>query len=362
MRILLTSVYAWPEVVRGGERYVHELAAALVRAGHRVRIVATASRPGHDRVLGVPVTRWRARALVPRRFEGQAVEVGFGVQALRLLAARADVWHATSTGDAASAALAGKLRPHLATVFTDHGFPAARSREARRDARLFRQVVKHIGAYVCVSEAAAACLRADYHRDPVVVPPGVALERYRPAAQRAPRPTLLYAGSLVEPRKNVALLLRAAVRLAARMPDLDVWLCGPGAVAPLLETVPGAAALVSVARPVHDVELAERYAQAWVTVLPSHAESFGMVVVESFASGTPAVVLAHGRGPAGLVREGVTGVLAADTTEGLTAACASALELARAPATAQACRDAAAPYDWDRCVVPRLEAVYAGAA
>ena len=29
MRILLTATYGWPEVYRGGERYVHELAGFL---------------------------------------------------------------------------------------------------------------------------------------------------------------------------------------------------------------------------------------------------------------------------------------------------------------------------------------------
>ncbi|MEY2469223.1 MAG: hypothetical protein QOF21_1921, partial [Actinomycetota bacterium] len=33
MRILLSHVYSWPEVRRGGERYLHELGAALVEAG-----------------------------------------------------------------------------------------------------------------------------------------------------------------------------------------------------------------------------------------------------------------------------------------------------------------------------------------
>jgi hypothetical protein len=42
LRVVLTHVYAWPEVRRGGERYLHGLASALAWAGHAVDIVSTA--------------------------------------------------------------------------------------------------------------------------------------------------------------------------------------------------------------------------------------------------------------------------------------------------------------------------------
>ncbi len=360
LRVLLTSVHAWPEVVRGGERYLHELAGALHRAGHEVRVVASAERPHRDHVEGVPVDRWPQRALLPGRFGDQAVEVGFGAQCLRLVGTRTDVWHATSTGDAATAALCGRVRPRLATVFTDHGFPAARSRRRRADRRLHQVVVDQIGAYVCVSPAAGEWLRRDYGRDPVVVPPGVRLDRYAPGP-RSSRPTLLYVGSLAEPRKRVGALLAAADVLRDRVPDLQVRLLGPGDPAALLDGPGGD--LVTDVRRVDPSALAEAYASAWATVLPSTAESFGMVVVESLASGTPAVVVADGGGPTALVEAGRTGAIADDAgPTALAAACAQALDLAAAPATVEACREAARGYDWDTAVVPRMEQVYADAA
>ena len=47
--------------------------------------------------------------------------------ALPVLRGRWDVWHATSTADGAAAALLGRTG-RVRTVFTDHGFPARRSR------------------------------------------------------------------------------------------------------------------------------------------------------------------------------------------------------------------------------------------
>ncbi len=351
MRVVLTSVHCWPEVRRGGERYVHELAAALVRSGMEVRVLSTGS-PRHDTVLGVPVHRVPVRRV--RRFGDLDVQAAFGAQALAHLAVpvlrgRVDVWHATSTADAAAAALLGRTG-RVRTVFTDHGFPARRSREGRSDRRLFEQVVGGIDRYVCVSEAAAGYLRDDYGREASVVPPGVVLDAHRPGP-RERRPTVLYAGSLTESRKGLQLLLDAARLLRGTVPDLQVWLAGQGqpTVDPDLVTRCGL---------LDDAALREAYARAWVTVLPSTAESFGMTVVESLASGTPAVVRADGGGPAEIVVPG-TGVLSGPEPHDLAAALAAALDLSQRPGTAAACRERAAHFDWDRAVVPRLRELYA---
>lgn len=348
MRVVLTSVHCWPDVRRGGERYVHELGAGLARAGLDVRILSTGVSPGRSAVLGVPVHRLPIRRMP--RFGDLGVEAGFGAQALAHLATpvltgRIDVWHATSTADAAAAALLGRAR----TVFTDHGFPALRSRESRPDRRLHQRVVDGIDSYVCVSEAAGAFLRNDFGREPTVVPPGVRLDQHRPQP-RDRRPTLLYAGSLTESRKGVPLLLEAAALLRREVPDLQVWLAGPGA--PPVESD-----LITRCGLLDDEALRTAYAQAWVTVLPSTAESFGMTVVESLASGTPVVVRADSGGPAEIVIPG-TGMLAGAGAAALAAALGQALELSGSTATTDTCRERARDFDWDSAVVPRLREIY----
>src|SRR4051812_42875880 len=100
MRVALSSVHCWPDVRRGGERYVHELGAALQRAGHDVTVLSTGAVPGRGTVLGVPVQRLPVRSLP--RSGPLGVELAFGAQALAhlgpaALRARVDVWHATST-------------------------------------------------------------------------------------------------------------------------------------------------------------------------------------------------------------------------------------------------------------------------
>jgi glycosyltransferase involved in cell wall biosynthesis len=190
-----------------------------------------------------------------------------------------------------------------------------------------------------------------------VVPPGVRLDAHAPA-RRDPRPTLLYAGALTEPRKGVPLLVEAAALLRADVPDLQVWLLGPGDASEVLAAAP--AGLVTRCELADDTTLREAYARAWVTVLPSTAESFGMTVVESLASGTPAVVRADGGGPAEIVTSAEVGRLAGPTAAELAEACGEALELAADPRTTELCRERARDFDWDAAVVPALAQVYAG--
>lgn len=358
MRVVLTSVHCWPDVRRGGERYVHELGAALRRGGHEVRLLSTGAPPRRTEVLGVPVRRLPTRRI--RRYGELDVQAAFGLQSLAHLGGggllgRYDVWHATSTADAAAAALTGRAG-RARSVFTDHGFPARRSREQRSDRALHQYVVDHVGTYVCVSASAASYLRSDFGREAAVVPPGVRLDAHRPG-RRASRPTLLYAGDLAESRKGVPLLVEAAARLREDVPDLQLWLLGQGAPPATVAAAPPG--LVTRCESVDDETLRSAYAEAWATVLPSTAESFGMTVVESLASGTPAVVRADGGGPAEIVTSPEVGRLAGPTAEALAASCAEALELAQRPSTAECCRERAADFDWDLTVVPALLEVYA---
>lgn len=354
MRVLLTHVFCWPEVRRGGERYLHELAAALVRAGHDVEILSTAPEAARDDVLGVPVRRVRRRELRPDRYGQQAAEVAFGRQALVYAARRRfDVWHALGTADAAAATTLARSRRQLRTVYTDLGVPGWVSRTRRPDHALFRRVVDRVDDYLCLSDWAASYLAEGFGRPGTVLGAGIDLRAYRPAP-RAPVPTILYSGSLLESRKNVPLLLDAVALLRRAVPDVQVRLSGPGDARELVAAAPAAArdAVVSVA--LDDRErLAELYATSWVTALPSVREAFGLAVVESLASGTPGVVRRDGGGSAELA-DGDTVVQAGPDAAALADALAQAIDLARQADIAERCRAAAQRYDWDTALVPRL--------
>jgi glycosyltransferase involved in cell wall biosynthesis len=160
------------------------------------------------------------------------------------------------------------------------------------------------------------------------------------------------------PEKCVAELLAAVAVLAERRPDVELLLSGPGDPAPLLAAAPAAARARTRVLPMGDPhQLAVQYATAWTTCLPTLWDSFGLVVIESLASGTPVVA-----GPAGAPSETVDDTVGAVATslepEPLADALHRSLSLAEQPPTVDACRAVAARFDWDDAIAPLLESIY----
>ena len=361
LEVVLTHVYSWPEVRRGGERYLHELGAALAGAGHSVTILTTsAAGPGREADGEVSVVRLRRRRFRPGRFGVLSEEAGFGLQAARrLLFRNFDVWHALGTADAAAASLIGRLKG-ARSVYTELGIPDRAYRQWRPDRRLHRYVVDHVDSYVCLSRHAGEVLQRDFGRPAELVPAGVDLAGFQPCAPRHPRPVLLYSGALDEPRKRIPLLLDAAAILVEERPDLELWLSGPGDPDAFLRALnPALASSVRNLGPGDLGDQARRYSSAWVTVLPSENEAFGLSLLESLACGTPVVACEDGGGTADLIHPGI-GAMADPSPDSLAAACRYALSLAELGDTVAACRAQASGFDWSASIVPKLERLYAG--
>jgi phosphatidylinositol alpha-mannosyltransferase len=228
------------------------------------------------------------------------------------------------------------------------------------------KVVRGIDVYSCMSRWALEYLARDYGRtDGVVVPGGVDLRTMAPPAAdgggRAEAPTLLFSAALGEARKGLATLLEAMPLIAEAEPDVRLWLSGSGDPGPFLDAAPPAAVeRTELLGPGESDRQHERYGAAWATCLPSTHDSFGMVLVESLACGTPVVVSTHGA-PKELVEPGVNGELCeAGDAAGLAAAAVRALRLARDPSTTTRCRDSARPFDWREGIAPLVEGLYRG--
>jgi glycosyltransferase involved in cell wall biosynthesis len=102
----------------------------------------------------------------------------------------------------------------------------------------------------------------------------------------------LFVGSL-QPRKNLARLLEAWVRVKDVLPDAWLLIAGTGGSA--FRPVPlSATQRVKFLGAVPDAELPGLYARAAVFILPSLDEGFGLPVLEAMASGT--MVLASSAG------------------------------------------------------------------
>lgn len=190
------------------------------------------------------------------------------------------------------------------------------------------QVVEAANVLVANTEQEARQLVGLYDADPDkvhVVPPGVDLDVFRLGDQRAARTALgvpqdahlvLFVGR-IQPLKAPDVLIRAAAELLRRDParreKLVIGVLGgpsgsgldrPQALQELVAAL-GLDDLVRFVPPVSRAELAQWYRAADLVTVPSHNESFGLVAVESLASGTPVVAADVGGLPVAVGEGGI---------------------------------------------------------
>jgi glycosyltransferase involved in cell wall biosynthesis len=353
MKVAITHPYSWPEVRRGAERITVETGRALAAKGHQVTMFTAGRAPGHDQKDGVRTVRYRRVFENPLRHEQW-----FGWRVFPdLVRGRFDAVHSLMPHDAIAAIRARRITRHV-TVYEEMGNPYRWWWNGLPDRRARERVVREIDVYACMSRYSLRVLEEDWRRGGVVIPGGVQLEEFAPAPAREQKPTILFSGALAEPRKHLDTLLDAIALLARHEPDLRVWLSGPGDPSPLLASArPEATARTTVLDLGQADEQSDRYARAWVTALPSEADSFGMALVESLACGTPIVVADDGA-PQELVSDETGAVAQLGDPGSLADALSTALALARRDETVANCRTRATAYDWDTSIVPFLEKLY----
>ena len=355
MKVAITHPYAWPEVRRGAERIVVETARSLADRGHEVTVITAGSRPGRSTDGGIRTIRTRRVFADPFRHERY-----FGWRIVPYLAAGGyDVVHAMMSRDAIAAL---RVRPlgRYRLVYDEMGIPWASWWAQQPDGKNRERLVRGVDVYGCMSQFALDVLKDEWDRAGTLIPGGVRLSQFSPAAEREPVPTVLFSGALDEPRKGVKDLLEAAAIVAETYPDLRVWLSGPGdgpgLVAAAPEAIRDRIELLPLGSP---EEQGARYSKAWVTALPSVSDSFGLVLIESLASGTPIVVV-DDCAPPSLVTADTGAVANPHDPVSLADALMKGLKLATIPETADYCRQFARQFDWDDSIAPLLERVYRG--
>jgi D-inositol-3-phosphate glycosyltransferase len=189
------------------------------------------------------------------------------------------------------------------------------------------EVIEGSDCVMASTPAEAAELLEHYGADPnrlCTSPPGVDHRLFNPGSQRSarrrlglgPGPVVLYAGR-IQPLKGVDLLVEAFARITAHHPDATLLIVGgPSGPKGQQELAAlrhrafelGVLSKVKFYGPLPHGLLADLYRAADLVVVPSRAESFGLVAAEAQACGTP-VVAARVGGLVYVVDDGVTGVL-----------------------------------------------------
>ena len=262
---------------------------------------------GHDRYVAELVDNTRSEA---KHVTVSVVDTGFAKntlhglsklpgQALDLIRATADVYHAITPMGGAVAALMHK-QPLVVTIhdlvpFHVLGFDNALKNRAIRQS--VRTCVKLAQGIIVPYQVTKDELVSRLHADPSkvhVVNYGVDHQNYfvQPNVPRSEK-TILFVGS-VSRAKGVEVLLQAFALVKAQIPEAKLLIGGkPSVDQPLLDELVQSLALrdVTFLGFIAEADLAEHYARATVMVFPS-LYGFGLSTLEAMACATPVVGVA----------------------------------------------------------------------
>ena len=172
--------------------------------------------------------------------------------------------------------------------------------------RKWRHVFMRI---VANSHSVQVSLIADGIQPIAVIHNGVAIQPITRALSS--QPVVVFAGRLV-PEKGVDVLLNAFAIVARDLPEARLLIAGEGPEQVTLMKLTdklGLATKVSFLGHIAKSEMENRFAQAWVQVVPSRwAEPFGIVAVEGMMRGTAVIVSSVG-GLTEIIKQGETGFL-----------------------------------------------------
>lgn len=296
----------------GAETHLHEVFGRLAARGWDVTLLASGwpGAPARETVDGMDVHRIGGRysyALHAPRYYASRLGPGrfdLVVEDLNKVPLYSPLW-------------AGRpvvlLVHHLfgATAFREASLPVAAATWLLE--RPIGLVYRHVPVQA-VSESTAGDLarRGIDRRRIVVIPNGIDLEYFSPdpGVPKAGVPTVLYLGRL-KAYKRVDIVLRAAAILARRGVTFRLVVAGRGDDAPRLEELRASLGLEDVVEMrgfVSEEEKRDLFRRAWVHVLTSEKEGWGITNLEAAACGTPTVA-SDSPGLRDSVRDGETGFL-----------------------------------------------------
>lgn len=322
MRILIVSD-AWFPQVNGVVRTLSVVVEKLRAGGDTVEVL------GPDRFRSMPTPGYAEirLAIAPKRRLAQLV-TDFGPEIIHIATEGPLGW--------AMRALCRRNAWPFTTAFHTR-FPEYLEARTRIPADWSWRLMRRFHEAGAGTFAATASLRQELTRRGFTKvrawTRGVDLERFRPgegdAWQGLPRPIFLYAGR-VSIEKNIEAFL------ALDLPGSKVVVGDGPALPALKQRFPQ----VTFTGYRDNGALARSYSGADVFVFPSRTDTFGLVLLEALAAGTPVAAFPV-TGPIDVITDSRVGAL----NEDLRAACLKALECDRA-----ACRLHAEAWSWDACV------------
>lgn len=292
MRIGIVCPYSW-DIPGGVSAHVADLAEALIRMGHFVSVLAPAE---FDELLpAYVVSTGKPRAV---KYNGSVARLSFGPIAARKVSkwieeGEFDVLHVHEPLAPSLSVLAcwAAKGPIVATWHSSMD----KSRMMLTLSKLAQTAMEKVSARIAVSEAARATLIKHIDGDAVVIPNGVDVSSFRNAKPMFGWPgrnlSIVFLGRGDEPRKGLAVLVEAYPEIRKRFPEIRLLIAGPGEPDNTLKSLSREdRASVTVLGMVAPQDKASVLASGTIYVAPNTGgESFGIVLLEAMAAGTPVV-------------------------------------------------------------------------
>ena len=290
MKVGLVCPYTW-DVPGGVQAHVHDLALALIGLGHDVSVITPA-----DDDAALPSYIVSTGRAVPVPYNGAVARMAFGP----LSARRVRRWlrdgdfdvvhvHEPTTPSLSLLATWSFDGPLVATFHTS----VQRARTLAAAYPILQTALEKISARIAVSQAARRTLVEHLGGDAVMIPNGVSMATF---ADVEPFPgwpgdggALGFLGRFEEARKGLPILLAAFEQLAAERPGLRLLIAGPGDPDEVRHALPAEVfERVVLLGQVSDVDKARMLRSVDLYVAPNiGGESFGIVLLEAMAVGTP---------------------------------------------------------------------------
>ncbi|AFM17064.1 glycosyltransferase [Mycolicibacterium chubuense NBB4] len=293
MRIGMVCPYSF-DVPGGVQSHVLQLAEVMHGNGHEVSVLAPASP---DASVSLPDYVVSGGKAVPIPYNGSVARLRFGPATHRrvkkwLQHGDFDVLHLHEPNAPSLSMLALNIAegPIVATFHTS----TTKSLTLSVFEPILRPMHEKIVGRIAVSDLARRWQMEALGSDAVEIPNGVDVASFASAPRLAgyPRPgkSVLFLGRYDEPRKGMAVLLRALPALVERFADIEILVVGRGDEDQLREQAGALAGHLRFLGQVDDAQKASAMRSADVYCAPhTGGESFGIVLVEAMAAGTAVV-------------------------------------------------------------------------
>jgi phosphatidylinositol alpha-mannosyltransferase len=291
MRIGMVCPYSF-DVHGGVQSHVLQLAEVMRERGHHVSVLAPSSP--HVKLPDYVVSGGRA---MPIPYNGSVARLRFGPATHRMVkrwlaAGDFDVLHLHEPNAPSLSLLALMIAdgPIVATFHTS----TTKSLSLSVFQGVLRPWNEKIMGRIAVSDLARRWQIEALGSDAVQIPNGVDVASLAaaPLLEGYPRAgkTVLFLGRFDEPRKGMAVLLAALPTLVETFPDIEILVVGRGDSDELRDEAGELARHFRFLGQVDDAEKASALRSADVYCAPhTGGESFGIVLVEAMAAGTPVV-------------------------------------------------------------------------